>query len=92
MIPPGIMPGMTSLDITIRCADPIDLAEALIVRADEHATDAREARQLGDHSLAGRFREEQRACIKRAEVHALISQATSMQRIADALERFALSR
>lgn len=88
------MPGMTTppLDILIRCADPLDLAESLVCRAEEHAGDAREARDLGDHSLAGRFREEQRACMKRAEVHALISSATSLQRIADALDRLALAR
>lgn len=83
------MPAMTThRDI----ADPLDYASTLIAQAEEHAADARTARDLGDHSIAGRFREEQRACMKRAEVEAAISQAASMQRIADALDRLALLR
>lgn len=84
------MPGMTThhADIT---ADPIALALTDLEASRQHASDARDARNLDDHPLAGRFREEQRAATKRAEVNASISQAISLQRIADALDRFALS-
>ena len=85
------MPGMTThyADIT---ADPIALAISALDASREHARDARAARNLDDHSLAGRFREEQRAATKRAEVNASISQAMSLERIADTLDRLALLR
>jgi hypothetical protein len=78
----------THADIT----DPIDYAATCITAANIHADRAAERRAEGDHSAAGIDREQQRYYMKRAEVHLAQSQAVSMQRIADALDRLALLR
>lgn len=71
--------------------NPIAHALTLIARADEHAADARAARNLDDHRLAGRFREEERAALQRAKLLIEIAHADALDTIADAARRIALA-
>lgn len=83
------MPAMTThADIS----DPLDYAATCLAAANIHADRAADHRAAGDHPAAGIDREQQRYYMKRAEVHIAQSQASSMQRIADALDRLALMR
>lgn len=71
--------------------DYVTQALTLIARADEHAADARAARNLDDHRLAGRFREEERAAMQRAKLLVEIAQTEALDAIADAARRLALA-
>ena len=68
----------------------IDAALALLAAADLHATHTMGYRALDDHQMAGRFAEQQRACMKRAELLVAIAQAEALDHIAQRLDRIAL--
>lgn len=69
----------------------IAAALALLAEADLHGEDARTARSMEQHSLAGQFRERERMCLKRAELLVSVAQADALSDIADAARRIALA-
>ncbi len=72
--------------------DPITLARTNLASADHHAEAARALRDEGEHSDAGKRREAERLCLKRAEVLALVAQAEALESVAESLNRIALAR
>lgn len=75
--------------------DPTALALTYLASADDHAANAREARDLDTpeaHRLAGRFREEERLCLARAKILVGIAQAHALADLADSANTIALSR
>lgn len=75
--------------------DPTALALTYLASADDHAANAREARALDTpeaHRVAGRFREEERLCLKRAEILSSIAQAQALADLANSHNTIALAR
>lgn len=80
--------------------DPIARALTYIAQADEHSVEAERLRNLADdatnratlHALAGRHRERERGCLKRAEVLAQIATAQALADVADSGHTIALAR
>lgn len=77
---------------TSRITDPATLALSHLARAAEHDDDANTAAAHNDLGLARSFYAASRAEIRRAQALAEISHAEHLARIADALDRLALSR
>ena len=74
--------------------DPATAALSYLTSADEHATTARLLRDVdtfASHKEAGRHREEERLCLKRAEILAAVAQAQSLEHLADSAQRIGLS-
>lgn len=83
------MPAMTTTHVDI--SDPIDLAATCMQAAQIHQDKGDDLRRSDQHGAAGIEREAQRHYMKRAELHLAASQAASLQRLADALDRIALT-
>ncbi len=72
--------------------DPLTLALTNLASADHHAEAARDLRDRAEHSDAGKRRESERLCLKRAEVLAAVATAQALDSIAESLNRIALAR
>jgi hypothetical protein len=88
---PAVAPTVPVDYMLDRIGSPTDIALTLIARADEHGADARAARNLGDHALAGRFREEERLALTRAKLLVEIAQTEALDTLADSARRIALA-
>lgn len=73
-------------------SDPIALALTNLASADHHAEAARDLRARGEHSDAGIRREQERLCLKRAEILAHVAQAQALADLADSGNRIALAQ
>jgi hypothetical protein len=87
------MPGMTThAGHSHALTDPIALALTNLASADHHAEAARDLRERDEHAEAGKRRESERLCLKRAEILAEIAQAQALDGISEALHRIALAQ
>lgn len=87
------MPGMTThAGHSHALTDPITLALTNLASADHHGEAARNLRDAGEHSNAGKRREDERLCLKRAEILAGLAQAQHLSDLAESLNRIALAQ